>query len=89
MQKGSMENAVSFKELFLCNQQEQYKKNSKLKWYFVLIWLLYNYTVIKIQICIKRFIYCHSFNPLLHRLFLDHDIIFYFLDNIEKIQEKI
>ena len=27
-----------------------------------------------------------SFNPLLHRLFLDH---FLFLDNIEKIQEKI
>ena len=27
-------------------------------------------------------------NALLHRLFLDHDIIFYFLDNIEKIQEK-
>ena len=25
---------------------------------------------------------------LLHRLFLDHDIIFLFLDNIEKIQEK-
>ena len=24
-------------------------------------------------------------NPLLHRLFLDHDIIFLFLDNIEKI----
>ena len=27
-------------------------------------------------------------NPLLHRLFLDHDIIFLFLDKIEKIQEK-
>ena len=25
-------------------------------------------------------------NSLLHRLFLDHDIIFLFLDNIEKIQ---
>ena len=24
-------------------------------------------------------------NPLLHRLFLDYDIIFLFLDNIEKI----
>ena len=32
----------------------------------------------------------HKFvNPLLHRLFLDHDITFFFLDNIEKIQEKI
>ena len=29
-----------------------------------------------------------SFNPLLHRLFLGHDIIFYFLDNIEKVQEN-
>ena len=28
-------------------------------------------------------------NPLLHRLFLDHDIIFLFLDNMEKIQEKV
>ena len=27
-------------------------------------------------------------NPLLHRLFLDHDIIPFF-DNIEKIHEKI
>ena len=27
-------------------------------------------------------------NPLLHMLFLDHDIIFLFLDNVEKIQEK-
>ena len=27
-------------------------------------------------------------NPLLHWLFLDHDIIFLFLDKIEKIQEK-
>ena len=25
------------------------------------------------------------FNPSLQRLFLDHDIVFYFLDNIEKI----
>ena len=30
-----------------------------------------------------------AFNPLLHRLFLDHDIIFWFLDNIGKIKEKI
>ena len=29
-----------------------------------------------------------DFDPLLHKLFLDHDIIFYFLDNIKKIQEK-
>ena len=28
------------------------------------------------------------FNPILHRLFLDHDIIFQFLDNMEKNQEK-
>ena len=28
-------------------------------------------------------------NTLLHRLFLDHDIIFLFLDNIEKMQEKL
>ena len=34
------------------------------------------------------FKFCCFFNPLLHRLFLDHDIIFYFIDNIEKIQEK-
>ena len=27
-------------------------------------------------------------SPLLHGLFLDRDIIFLFLDNIEKIQEK-
>ena len=27
-------------------------------------------------------------NPLLHRLYLDHDIIFYFLDNIEKNKQK-
>ena len=79
----------ALKNYFYAISKNNTKKNSKLKWYFVLIWLLYNYTVIKIQICIKRFIYCHSFNPLLHRLFLDHDIIFYFLDNIEKIQEKI
>ena len=26
--------------------------------------------------------------PLLHRLFLDHDIIFYYLDNFEKVEEK-
>ena len=26
-------------------------------------------------------------NPLLDRLFLDHDIIFYFLGNIEKIHD--
>ena len=30
-----------------------------------------------------------AINPLLHRLFLDHDIIFLFLDNIEKNQEKL
>ena len=30
-----------------------------------------------------------SFSPLLHRLILDHDIIFLFFDNIEKIQEKL
>ena len=29
-----------------------------------------------------------SFNPLLQRLILDNDIIFLFLDNIEKFQEK-
>ena len=28
-------------------------------------------------------------DPLLHRLFLDHDIIFLVLDCIEKIQEKL
>ena len=34
---------------------------------------------------------CHHvgyFNPLLHRLFLDHDIIFLFLDNIKKSRKK-
>ena len=30
----------------------------------------------------------NSNNPLVHGLFLDYDIIFYFLDNIEKNQEK-
>ena len=29
-----------------------------------------------------------TFNPLLNRLFLDHDIIFLYLDNIGKNQEK-
>ena len=29
------------------------------------------------------------FNPLLHRLFLDHDIIVLFLDNSEKIQKNL
>ena len=32
--------------------------------------------------------FCLFLNPLLHRLFLDHDIIFLSLDNIEKHQEK-
>ena len=33
--------------------------------------------------------FCLFLNTLLHRLFLDHDIIFFlFLDNTEKIQEK-
>ena len=31
----------------------------------------------------------YSFNPLLHRLFLDHDIIFNFLDTIDKIKENL
>ena len=29
-----------------------------------------------------------NFNPLLHKLFLVHDIIFYFLDKIEKTGGK-
>ena len=33
-------------------------------------------------------IYFMYFNPVLHRLFLDHDIIL-FLDSIEKNQEKL
>ena len=32
--------------------------------------------------------YGTDINPLLHRLFLDHDGHFLFLDNIEKNQEK-
>ena len=36
------------------------------------------------RMCIEE-----PFNPLLHMLFLDHDIIFFFLDNIEKNQEKL
>ena len=33
---------------------------------------------------------CINFlNPILHRLFLDHDIIFHLLDNIEEILKNI
>ena len=29
------------------------------------------------------------FNPLLHRLFLDHDIIFYFLTTLKKFKKDL
>ena len=50
----------------------------------LLIWI---YTVFKTEYILVQHWYV---NPLLHRLFLDHDMLqhFLFLDNIEKFQEK-
>ena len=45
--------------------------------------LLYKKEDVNYQVCAKGPIY-----PLLHRLFIDHDINFYFLENIDKIREK-
>ena len=32
---------------------------------------------------------CTALNPLLHRLFLDHDIIFYFHATLKKIKKNL
>ena len=45
--------------------------------------LLYKKEDVNYQVCAKV-----PINPLLHRLFIDHDIDFYFLENIDRTREK-
>ena len=46
-------------------------------------------SVCKSTFCCNSSAKHHNINPFLHRLFLDHDIFFLFLDKIEEIQGKI